>query len=229
MHHLSHETDLGAYHLGDSAELLRSELGEELRGRVQLILTSPPFPLNRKKSYGSFAGEEYKEWFVSMAPLFADLLTDDGSIVVEMGNSWVPGRPVQSLLHLESLIGFVNNPEADLRLCQQFVCFNPLRLPSPAQWVTIKRNRLTDSYTHLWWMAKTDSPKADNRNVTRPYSDSMKSLIKRGKYNAGKRPSEHGISEHGFLTDHGGSIALNLFELERMDEEAVSLNYLRAA
>ena len=131
MHHLSHETDLGAYHLGDSAELLRSELGEKLRGRVQLILTSPPFPLNRKKSYGNFAAEEYKAWFVGMAPLFADLLTDDGSIVVEMGNSWVPGRPVQSLLHLESLIGFVNNPEADLRLCQQFVCFNPLRCLAP--------------------------------------------------------------------------------------------------
>ena len=219
MHHLSHGTDLGAYHLGDSAGLLRSGSGEELRGRVQLILTSPPFPLNRKKSYGNFAGEEYKEWFVGMAPLFADLLTDDGSIVVEMGNSWVPGRPVQSLLHLESLIGFVNNPEADLRLCQQFVCFNPSRLPSPAQWVTIERNRLTDSYTHLWWMAKTDFPKADNRKVPRPYSDSMKSLIKRRKYNAGKRPSEHGISENGFLTDHGGSIALNLFELERMDEK----------
>ena len=229
VHHLSHETDLGTYHLGDSAELLGANLGQELRGKVQLILTSPPFPLNRKKSYGNFAGQEYKEWLVGMAPLFADLLTEDGSIVVEMGNSWVPGRPVQSLLHLESLIGFVNSPDADLRLCQQFVCFNPSRLPSPAQWVTIKRNRLTDSYTHLWWMAKTDFPKADNRKVTRPYSDSMKSLIKRGKYNAGKRPSEHGISENGFLTDHGGSIALNHFELEQIDEETAPLNDLRAA
>lgn len=219
MHHTSHETNLGTYHLGDSAELLGSDLGEELRGRVQLILTSPPFPLNRKKSYGNLAGEEYREWFVGMAPLFADLLTEDGSIVVEMGNSWMQGRPVQSLLHLESLIGFVNNPEADLRLCQQFVCFNPSRLPAPAQWVTIKRNRLTDSYTHLWWMAKTDFPKADNRKVLRPYSDSMKSLIKRGKYNSGKRPSEYDISESGFLTDNGGSIALNLLELERMDEK----------
>lgn len=219
MGRLLHETDLGAYYLGDSVETLEAELGEELRGRVQLILTSPPFPLNRKKSYGNREGEEYKEWFTSLAPLFSELLTDDGSIVIEMGNSWVPGRPVQSLLHLESLIGFVNNLEVDLRLCQQFVCFNPSRLPSPAQWVTIERIRMTDSYTHLWWMAKTDYPKADNRKVLRPYSDSMKALIKRQKYNAGKRPSQHGISENGFLNDHGGSIALNLFELEPMDEK----------
>lgn len=216
---ISHGTELGDYHLGDSTEMLRSDLGQALRGRVQLILTSPPFPLNRKKSYGNFAGEEYKEWFVGMAPLFAELLTEDGSIVVEMGNSWVPGRPVQSLLHLESLIGFVRNPEADLRLCQQFVSFNPSRLPSPAQWVTIERTRMTDSYTHLWWIAKTDYPKADNRKVLRPYSDSMKALIRRRKYNAGKRPSEHGISENGFLNDHGGSIALNLLELESIDEK----------
>jgi len=154
-----------------------------------------------------------------MAPVFADLRTEDGSIVVEMGNSWMPGRPVQSLLHLETLIGFVSNSEADLRLCQQFVSFNPSRLPSPAQWVTIERTRMTDSYTHLWWMAKTDHPKADNRKVLRPYSDSMKALIKRRKYNAGKRPSEHGISKDGFLNDHGGSIALNLLKLERIDEK----------
>ncbi|QYJ15602.1 Modification methylase PvuII [Rubrobacter xylanophilus DSM 9941] len=219
MGRLLHKTDLGAYYLGDSVEVLGTELGERLRGQVQLILTSPPFPLNRKKSYGNRDGEEYKEWFTSLAPLFSELLTEDGSIVIEMGNSWMPGRPVQSLLHLESLICFVNNPEADLRLCQQFVCFNPSRLPSPAEWVTIRRIRLTDSYTHLWWMAKTDFPKADNRKVPRPYSDSMKALLKRRKYNAGKRPSQHGISENSFLTDHGGSIALNLFELEPMDED----------
>lgn len=219
LHHISHRTDLGAFYIGDSTELLKSDLGRELRGQVQLILTSPPFPLNRKKSYGNFAGAEYREWFVGMAPLLADLLTDNGSIVVEMGNSWIPGRPVQSLLHLESLIGFVSNPEANLRVCQQFVCFNPSRLPSPAQWVTIERIRMTDSYTHLWWMAKSDFPKADNRKALRPYSDSMKALIKRRSYNAGKRPSGHGISKTGFLYDHGGSIALNLLELERIDEK----------
>jgi site-specific DNA-methyltransferase (cytosine-N4-specific) len=70
VHHLSHETDLGTYHLGDSAELLGANLGQELRGKVQLILTSPPFPLNRKKSYGNFAGQEYKEWLVSNTSRF---------------------------------------------------------------------------------------------------------------------------------------------------------------
>jgi site-specific DNA-methyltransferase (cytosine-N4-specific) len=154
--------------------------------------------------------------------LFADLLTPDGSIVIELGNSWVPGRPIQSLLHLEALLGFVKHPKAQLRLCQQFVCYNPSRLPSPAQWVTIKRIRVTDSFTHIWWMATSDFPKADNRRVLRPYSQSMKKLLQRGAYNAGKRPSEHNISPDGFLKDHGGSIAQNFFELKPMKENQES-------
>lgn len=214
-----YSTKNGEYYLGDSEKLLAFDLKKELQGRVQLIFTSPPFPLNNKKSYGNFEGDKYKEWFTGLAVTFADLLTDDGSIVIEMGNAWVPDRPVQSLLHLESLIDFVNHPKAGLRLCQQFICYNPSRLPSPAEWVTIQRIRVTDSYTHIWWMSKTDFPKADNSRVLRPYSKSMKALLQRQSYNPGKRPSEHVISEEGFLIDNGGSITPNLFELEPMDSE----------
>ena len=183
---------------------------------MQLILTSPPFPLNNKKSYGNLQGDEYRDWFVGLAPLFSELLKSDGSIVIELGNAWVPGRPVQSLLPLECMLGFVNNPRAKLSLCQQFVCYNPARLPSPAQWVTIERIRVTDSYTNVWWMARSDHPKADNRRLLRPYSKSMKSLLRRQTYNDGKRPSEHQISKRGFLKKHRGSIPPNLIELEPM-------------
>lgn len=219
MKRITHKTGLGTYYVGDSIELLKSELGDSLRGKVQLLLTSPPFPLNSKKSYGNLEGETYKNWFIGLAKIFADLLAENASIVIEMGNAWVPGRPVQSLLHLESLIGFVNNPNTNLRLCQQFVCYNPSRLPSPAQWVTVERIRTTDSYTQVWWMAKTDFPKADNRKVLRPYSKDMKDLLNKKSYNAGRRPSEHHINANSFLTGHNGSIMPNLLEIEPMDEK----------
>jgi DNA modification methylase len=213
------QSRLGKLYWGDSSQILSSRLGKTLHGKVQLILTSPPFPLNHKKSYGNLNGDRYEKWFSELAPRFADLLVPTGSIVIEMGNAWMPDRPIQSLLHLESLIAFVKNPQTNLRLCQQFICYNPSRLPSPAQWVTIKRIRATDSFTNLWWIAKTDFPKADNRKVLRPYSASMKALLKRGTYNSGKRPSEHHISKRGFLTRHKGSIMPNLFELEAMESD----------
>ncbi|MBU1431215.1 site-specific DNA-methyltransferase [Myxococcota bacterium] len=216
---LDHQTRLGQYFFGDSSSILQKKLGKDIEGKVNLILTSPPFPLNKKKKYGNLRGDEYREWLVSLAPLFARLLAPNGSIVIELGNAWEPGRPVQSLLHLHSLIEFVENPEADLRLCQQFVCYNPARLPGPTQWVTVERSRLTDSFTQVWWMAKSDRPKADNRRVLRPYSDSMTSLLKRGQYNSGSRPSGHDISAKGFLKNHGGSIMPNVLELTPSDDE----------
>ena len=214
---LAYKTEMGKYYLGDTVKLLDSRMSAKLEGKVQLIITSPPFPLNNKKSYGNLNGREYKKWFSKLAPIFAYLLKDDGSVVIELGNSWEKNRPVQSLLHLESLIAFTKNKEAKFSLCQQFVCYNPARLPSPAQWVTVNHIRTTDSYTHVWWFGKTDKPKADTKKVLRSYSKSMQSLLKRQSYNSGKRPSEHNISDSGFLVDNGGSIPQNFFELEPLD------------
>ena len=155
MSDLLYSTDYGKYYLGKCEETIK-KLG--LKNKVQLILTSPPFPLNNKKKYGNLNGEEYLTWFTSLAELFSSVLTPNGSIVIEMGNAWEKNRPVQSLLNLNSLLSFVNNENAGLRLCQEFVCYNPARLPSPAQWVTINRIRTIDSFTHVWCMSNSDYP-----------------------------------------------------------------------
>jgi DNA modification methylase len=216
----TYKSKMGMLIKGNSTELLESNTElSKLKGKVNLIVTSPPFPLNSKKQYGNEKGEEYMDWFIKLAPIFSDLLADDGSLVIEIGNAWEPERPVQSLLHLECLLGMVKHPDADLRLIQEFICYNPSKLPSPAQWVTVNRLRTVDSYTHVWWIAKNDFPKADNSKVLRPYSKSMEQLLKRQSYNSGKRPSEHQISEEGFLRDNGGSIAHNFFEMEALDEK----------
>src|SRR5262249_31322078 len=105
----------------------------------------------------------------------------------------------------------------NLRLCQQFICYNPARMPSPAQWVTVERGRVTDAFTHVWWMAKTDYPKADNRRVLRPYSLSMKKLLETRRFNRGLRPSGFKVKDRAFKNENGGSIAHNVFELQCMD------------
>ncbi len=213
-----YKTKLGKYLIGDSVELINKKLIKSHKNKVNLIITSPPFPLNQKKRYGNKNGEEYKEWFIKLAPLFSELLTPDGSIVIELGNAWEAGKPIQSVLHLESLLGFLKHPEAGLNLCQELICYNPSRLPSPAQWVTVERTRTIDSYTHVWWMAKSINPKADNSKILRPYSKSMLALLKRGKYNSGRRPSDHVVSKKSFLTDNEGSIMPNFLEMDKMEE-----------
>src|SRR5438874_1259870 len=96
-------TSKGVSLIGDSVRILKRASLKGLRGQVQLVFTSPPFPLNRKKKYGNRAGEDFKKWLASYAILLRDLLSPDGSIVIEMGNAWESGKPVMSSLALESL------------------------------------------------------------------------------------------------------------------------------
>ena len=105
-----YKTKLGKYLIGDSQKLIEKGLLDQYKNKVQLILFSPPFPLNAKKKYWNKLGDEYKKWLADLAPLFTKLLKKDGSIVVELGNAWEHKRPVQALLSLESLIAFLNNP-----------------------------------------------------------------------------------------------------------------------
>jgi hypothetical protein len=219
------KTKRGKLYISKVETFLASKAGKALRGKVQLLLTSPPFPLNHKKAYGNLNGQEYVRWLSDFAPLFAGLLKPDGSIVIEIGNAWEPKRPVQSLMSLKALLTFAEHPDANLRLCQEFVCYNRARLPSPAEWVTIRRIRVKDSYTHVWWLATDDKPKSNNRNVPKEYSASMKRLLKRQKYNAGSRPSGYVIGETSFFTDNGGAIPSNLIEFSNTQS---SDSYLRA-
>jgi site-specific DNA-methyltransferase (cytosine-N4-specific) len=193
---------------GDSFELLKTPRLKRYRDKFQMVFTSPPFPLVRKKRYGNKNGEDYINWLADYAPLLADFVVEDGSIVIELGNSWEPKQPTMSTLTLEALLEF--KKRAGLYLCQEFICFNPARLPGPAQWVNIERCRVKDAFTRVWWMSKTQRPKADNRKVLTKYSDSMSKLFKKGSYNKGSRPSQHRVGQKSFLTKHDGAITPNV-------------------
>ena len=207
---IAYETELGTLHIEQVETFLDSKVGQDLKGKVDLLFTSPPFPLVSPKRYGNQTGDEYREWMIGLATRFAELLSPTGSMVIEIGNAWERGQPLMSTVPLETLIGIAR--VADLNVCQQFVCHNPARLPSPAAWVTVRRIRVKDSFTHVWWYSRTEYPKADNKRVLRPYKNGMKRLLSRGSYNSGTRPSEHAIGDTSFLSDHGGSIPPSMLE-----------------
>jgi len=196
---------------GTAEDLLSHPSIASFRGRINLIFTSPPFPLNTKKRYGNLVGDDYVDWLSAFAPSFRELLTHDGSLVIELGNAWEPRRPVTSTLALQALLRL--QQRAELNLCQEIIWHNPARLPSPAQWVTIERIRLKDSFTRFWWLSPSERPKADNRRVLRAYSPRMRDLLRRKSFNAGPRPSEHHISSAAFLTDNGGAISPNVLSI----------------
>lgn len=205
---LSYKTPKGKCYQGKIEDALMSKEFQKNKGKFNLIFTSPPFPLNRKKKYGNLNGSEYIEWLSEITTQLKEYLTDDGSLVIEIGNSWEEHEPVMSTLPLETLLAI--KKKGNYKLCQQFVWFNTAKLPSPVQWVNVERVRVKDSFTTIWWLSKTAKPKANNKNVLEEYSNSMKKLLKNKKYNSGQRPSEHDIGEKSFLKNNGGAIPANV-------------------
>lgn len=220
-----YNTDLGTLYNGNSAEILDDTKLSALKGKTNLIFTSPPFPLARKKSYGNLNGDEYVEWLGNFGPIFRELLAPNGSLVIEMGNSWDQGYPTMSLTPIQSLLEL--KKKGRFHLCQEFIWENPAKLPSPAQWVNVERIRVKDAFTRFWWLSPTDRPKANNRRVLKEYSSSMKRLLKKKTYNSGTRPSEHNIGEKSFLSNNSGSIPSNVLSIANTGSKDSYLNYCR--
>ncbi len=199
----AYTTALGRCYHADSLDVLR-ELPDD---SVALVMTSPPFALRRQKAYGNVAASEYVEWFWPFAVEIHRILRPDGSFVLDLGGAWNRGSGTRSLYQYELILKLGRL----FHLAQDFYWYNPSKLPTPAEWVTIRRTRVKDAVTTLWWLSKTETPRADNRRVLKPYSPSMKRLLRDG-YDTARRPSQHDIGPH-FRRDNGGAIPPNLLQI----------------
>ena len=199
----TYSTPLGRAHQGDARDLL----AHVADASINLVFTSPPFALRRQKAYGNVAAADYIEWFWPIAEHIHRILTPDGSFVMELGGAWNPGSGTRSMFPYEFLVRLGTK----FHLAQDFYWHNPSRLPTPAEWVTIRRTRVKEAVTHVWWLSKSTEPQADNRRVLVPYSKSMKRLLKDG-YKPAMRPSQHEIGPH-FQKDNGGAIPPNILTI----------------
>lgn len=211
-----YETKFGKAYLGDTLELIKHLPDNS----INLVVTSPPYGLRKKKEYGNADPEIYVNWFMPFAKEFLRVLKPDGSFVLNIGGGWQKGKPVRSLYHFELLLELCKH--GGFNLAEEFIWHKPASLPTPAEWVTIRRIRVKDSIEYVWWLSKTDYPQADNRKVLQPYSASMISLLKHG-YKAKLRPSGHKISEK-FRVDNKGAIPPNFLQFSNTESNS---HYLR--
>ena len=211
-------TLLGEGYWADSLDLMDKLLAERT---VDLIVTSPPFGLVRKKDYGNADAEDYLSWFRPFAEQFRRILKPQGSLVIDIGGAWQPGTPTKSLYQYELLIALCK--EFDFYLAQEFFWWNPSRLPTPAEWVNIRRIRAKDAVDNIFWLSPTPWPKASNRRILTPYSKSMQQLLEVG-YRSKRRPSGHEISDK-FSTDNGAAIPPNLLAVANTESNSSYIRY----
>ncbi|HMO83845.1 MAG TPA: site-specific DNA-methyltransferase, partial [Lacipirellulaceae bacterium] len=209
----------GAAFCGDSLDLLAALPDSS----INLVLTSPPFALQREKEYGNKAQSEYVAWLAQFARLVHRKLKADGSFVLDLGGAYEPGSPTRSLYNFRVPIHFCD--ELGFHLAEDFYWFNPSKLPGPIEWVNKRKLRAKDAVNTVWWFGKTRSPKADVSNVLAEYSDRMKKLLEDpdGFYTPKKRPSGHDISK-AFSKDNGGAIPPNLLQIPNSESNG---SYLR--
>lgn len=215
-----HTTKLGTIYHADSLDVM----AKMAPASVDLIVTSPPFALTRKKEYGNEQEDEYLQWFKAFAKQFHRILKDSGSFVIDLGGAWKPGAPVRSLYHFKLLIMLCE--DFGFHLAQDFYWWNPSKLPTPAEWVNIRRIRVKDAINTVWWLSKTEWPRASNRRVLQPYSPSMHALLANG-YKAKLRPSGHDISSK-FSTNNGAAIPPNLLAIPNTESNSAYMRYCQA-
>lgn len=197
----AYRTEWGAAYCGNSLELLDALPDNS----INLVMTSPPFALQRKKEYGNKDQDEYIGWLAEFAALILEKLTPDGSFVLDLGGAYQKGVPTRSLYNFRIPIHFCD--ELGFYLAEDFYWFNPSKLPSPIEWVNKRKIRAKDSVNTVWWFSKSEFPKADISKVLTEYSDRMKKLLEDPDkfYNPKKRPSGHAIGT-GFGKKNAGAI-----------------------
>jgi len=215
----SYTTNQGAAYCGDSLGLLDS-LPD---GTVNLVLTSPPFSLQRKKEYGNKDQAEYLDWLSEFASRVHRVLTPDGSFVLDLGGAYEKGVPTRSLYNFRVPIRFCD--DLGFYLAEDFYWYNPSKLPSPIEWVNKRKIRAKDSVNTVWWFSKSEWPKADVSKVLTEYSGRMKKLLQdpEGFYTPRVRPSGHDIGA-SFAKDNGGAIPSNLLQIPNTESNGQYLS-----
>ena len=216
-------TQWGRAYTGDSLELLPALPAES----VDLVMTSPPFALLRQKDYGNEDQSAYVNWLLQFAEPVKRVLKPTGSFVLDLGGAYMRGRPVRSLYNFRVLLRLCD--EHGFRLAEEFFWHNPAKLPSPIEWVNKRKLRAKDSVNTVWWLSKSDFPKADVRRVLTPYSERMKKLLKDSSrfYTPKKRPSGHDISSR-FADSNGGAIPSNLLQISNTESNSPYLRHCAA-
>ena len=194
---------------------------------INLVVTSPPFALQRKKEYGNREQDEYIEWLAEFARIIYRKLKPDGSFVLDLGGAYQKGVPTRSLYNFRIPIHFCD--ALGFYLAEDFYWHNPAKLPGPIEWVNKRKIRAKDSVNTVWWFSKSEFPKADVSNVLVEYGTRMKRLLEDPEkfYSPKKRPSGHDIGG-AFGKSGGGAIPSNLLQIPNTESNGVYMTACRA-
>ncbi len=220
-----YSTNLGKCICGNSLEIL-DQLADN---SIDLIITSPPFSLQRHKSYGEVEQNLYVDWLLQFGAIAYNKLKDSGSFVIDIGGAYQKGLPVKALYPFKFMIKMCD--DIGYSLAQDFYWHNTSALPTPIEWVNKRKIRCKTSVNTVWWFSKTTNPKSDVKKVLTPYSSRMKDLIECPqnfvKAEGTVRPSGHVMGMQSWAKNNGGAIPSNLLQISNSESNSKYLRYCK--
>ena len=223
---IGYATGLGKCLCADSLEALNTLEDNS----INLVMTSPPFALQRQKEYGNKDQLEYVDWMLQFAKIVYKKLRNDGSFVIDIGGAYEKGTPSYSLYQFRVLIRMCD--EIGFKLAQPFYWHNPSALPAPIEWVNKRKLRAKTSVNTVWWLCKDPKAcKANVSNVLAPYSSRMEKLFEHPeefvKEEGTERPSGHVMGKSSWSKNNGGAIPPNMLQISNSESNSQYLRFCK--
>jgi len=148
---------------GDASEILKGVPA----GVVDLIVTSPPYADQRKKTYGGIHPDRYVEWFMPISKELHRVLKDDGSFILNIKEKVVDGERHTYVLDLIKALR-----EQGWRWTEEYMWHK--KNSFPGKWP----NRFRDAWERCLHFTKAKDFKMYQDAVKVPMGDWKKSRLK---------------------------------------------------
>ncbi|MEP7128391.1 MAG: site-specific DNA-methyltransferase [Chitinophagales bacterium] len=169
---------------GDSREILK----DFPNNHFNLIVTSPPYADARKKHYDSIRPKDYPDFFLSFHEQFWRVLTDDGSMVINIKDKVIDGKRDR---YVWKTIMALN--DAGWISVEDYIWHKPNAMPG------FWKNRLRDEWEYCFHLTKNKEFKMYQNAIKKPIGQWAK---KRLENLSGKSLSRHNSeNESGFGRD----------------------------
>lgn len=164
-------------------------------GSIKLVMTSPPYPVVRK-AYGCFSVPEWLDWMKRLAAIWKGLVSDDGTIAINLMDVFMGGAPVLSPYVERFTLAAID--DVGLHLAGRMIWHSPTKMGN-INWTSARKVTPKNSLEHLLLFSKSTTPAWDITRMDRPaYAE--REVRKSGHR---RRPSGLKINEAAFERGDG--------------------------
>jgi DNA modification methylase len=172
---LGFSTELGIAILGSCENVF-----SKIDAPIHLVITSPPYPLAKPRSYGNPTESQYVDWICKTIEPVVKNLVQGGSICLNVSNDvFMTGTPARSLYRERLIIAL--HDRLGLYKMDEIIWHNPSKAPAPIQWASKERVQLNVAWEPVYWL--TNNPaliRSDNRRVLLQHTQKHLEFIKSG-------------------------------------------------